>query len=226
MPKKVYILSGLGADERVFQKIDFPGYSVTYINWIEPKANETIENYASRLLIQITGSNPVIVGLSFGGIMAMEIAKLINTRLVILISSVRTRLEIPFYYRWAGWLGLHYLLPAGLFKRSGIIVNWFFGTGSYFDRRLLKQILIDTDPKFLKWAIDRIVTWDNNKLPDNLIHIHGTSDRIIPLRFVSPDIPVNNGGHLMTLDKSTELSAILQDQLNSVFLEDFSNNKA
>lgn len=213
MAKELYIFSGLGADERVFQNLDFSDFSTTFIKWIIPHEDEAIENYATRLLDQISTTKPTLIGLSFGGIMAIEVAKQIDTKKVIVIASAKTKNEIPFYYRFAGKLGLHKLLPIRLLKSSNFITNWFFGTSSEFDKLLLKQILKDTDPTFLKWAIGKIVLWKNLSPPKNIFHIHGTSDRILPLIFVKSNFKVKNGGHLMTLNQEKELNQILRSQL-------------
>jgi pimeloyl-ACP methyl ester carboxylesterase len=97
LTKELYIFSGLGADERVFQQLDFSGFSTTFIKWIVPQDTETIENYATRLLDQITTTKPTLIGLSFGGLIAVEVAKQIDTEKVILIASAKTKNEIPFY---------------------------------------------------------------------------------------------------------------------------------
>jgi pimeloyl-ACP methyl ester carboxylesterase len=213
LKKELYIFSGLGADEKVFQRLDFSGFKTTFIKWIVPQDKETIENYATRLLDQIKTTKPTLIGLSFGGIMAVEVAKQIDTEKVILIASVKTKKEIPFYYRFAGQLGLHKLLPTRLLKKSNFITNWFFGTSSTFDKQLLKQILIDTDPIFLKWAIDKVTKWKNQTQTRNLFHIHGTNDKILPLSFVKCNLIIKNGGHLMTLNKADELNQILRQQI-------------
>lgn len=213
MTKEIYIFSGLGADESVFQRLDFSGFSTTFIKWTVPNDKETIENYATQLIDQITSNKPILIGLSFGGIMAVEVAKQIDTEKVILLASSKTKKEIPFYYRWAGQVGLHKLLPTKLLKSPNFITNWFFGTSSTFERQLLKQILLDTDPIFLNWAIDKIVRWTNNTPTKNVFHIHGTSDRILPLCFVDCNMTIKNGGHLMLLNKSDELNKIIRQQL-------------
>jgi pimeloyl-ACP methyl ester carboxylesterase len=209
--KELYIFSGLGTDERVFQRLDLSGFRTTFIKWIVPQDTETIEHYTTRLLDQITTMKPILIGLSFGGLIA--VAKQLDTEKVILISSAKTIKEIPFYYRFAAQLGLHKLLPTGLLRNSNFITNWFFGTSSTLDRQLLKQILIDTDPTFLKWAIDKAAKWTNQMQTKNIFHIHGTSDRILPLSFVNCSVTIKNGGHLMTFNKADELSYILRQQL-------------
>lgn len=213
LTKELYIFSGLGADERVFQRLDFSGFSTTFIKWIVPQDKETIESYATRLLEQITTTKPILIGLSFGGLVAVEVAKQIETEKVILIASAKTKKEIPFYYRFAGQLGLQKLLPTRLLKNPNFITNWFFGTTSNFDKQILKQILIDTDPTFLKWSIDKVARWTNQTPTKNIFHIHGTNDRILPLNFVSCNSTIKNGGHLMTLNKAEEVNQILRQQI-------------
>ncbi len=213
MPQSIYIFSGLGADERAFQNLDFPGYTAFFIKWTIPDPKDSIENYATRLLDQINTKRPILIGLSFGGLMAIEVAKQIDTEKIILIASAKTKKEIPFYFRFAGRLRLHKTLPTRLLKSSNFMTNWFFGARSMEDKKLLKQILSDTNPTFLKWGIDKIVRWANLALLQNIYHIHGTSDRIFPLRFINCDTTIKNGGHLMTLNKAKELNTILIQHL-------------
>ena len=139
--KEIFLLSGLGADHRVLQDLDFSGYKTTFIQWIQPLKNESIENYAKRLIVQIKTENPIIIGLSFGGMMAVEVGKLINTEKIILIASAKTKFEIPSCYRFVGSLGLHKLLPASSMKQPNFISNWFFGTESEKDKALLANRL-------------------------------------------------------------------------------------
>lgn len=210
----IYIFSGLGADERVFQKIDFSASPVTFVRWIAPEENETIEAYAARLIQQqIKTENPILIGLSFGGIIAVEVAKQIAVKKIIMIASAKTKYEIPFYFRLAGILKLHKIVPSQVLKMSNCISEWFFGISTTFERQLFNQIVQDTDPIFLKWAIDKIVCWKNTYIAPNIRHIHGTKDRILPICFVKCDLEIAGGGHLMTLNKEKQLSQILQKEL-------------
>ncbi|WP_338868768.1 alpha/beta hydrolase [Spirosoma sp. SC4-14] len=204
--KSIYIFSGLGADERVFKHLDFSGFDTTFIRWTQPTKGETIEHYACRLKEQIGTERPILLGLSFGGIMAIEVAKHIDTEKIIIIASAKTKNEIPFYYRLAGRLNIHKLLPIAIMKRPNVLSYWFFGTQSNNDKRMLANILHDTNAEFLKWSIDKIVKWKNQTLHKNLMHIHGTADKILPLCFVDCDLKVSCGGHFMTVNKADELT--------------------
>jgi pimeloyl-ACP methyl ester carboxylesterase len=210
---EIIVFSGLGADESVFHKLDFTGYKVTYIKWIIPKSTETIEQYASRLVEQISPIAPILLGLSFGGIIAIEVAKQIKTQKVILISSAKTKHEIPFYYRWTGYINLHRLLPIGIMKKTNFITYWFFGVSSITEKSLLKVILENTDPTFLKWAIDKIAKWKNEIKLENCFHIHGSNDKLLPIAFIKPDFLIENGGHFMVLNRADEINIFIQKKL-------------
>ncbi len=205
----IYLFSGLGADERVFQKLDFSNYEVTFVKWIEPIQNEPIEGYAKRISLQLKHPNPILIGLSFGGIMAVEVAKQIPTKKVIIIASAKNKKEIPFYFRWLGWMRIDSIIPASILKKSNFLTYWFFGIESVTDKLILKQILLDTNPIFLKWAIAKIIRWKNKTSVENIIHIHGTADRLLPICFVQCDRKVIRGGHFMTLNKSQEINRVL-----------------
>jgi len=215
MDRKIYAFSGLGADESVFTELEFPGYEVIFVRWIQPLQQETMVAYASRLLAQITSSQPILIGLSFGGMMAIEVAKQIDTTHVILLASAKTKSEIPFYFRWVGKLGLHRLLPAGLLKRPGFFPNWLFGVQSEAEKEILNEILRKTDPAFVRWAIHQIVCWKNEAIPDQLTHIHGDIDRLLPHRFVNCDHTISKGGHFMTLNRASEINELLMYTLRN-----------
>lgn len=98
--KEIFLISGLGADKRVFDYLDLSEYKAFHIRWIDPHPKESIESYATRLLVQITKQKPVLIGISFGGMMAIEIGKLIDTEKIIIISSAKSKKDIP-----SGYLG-------------------------------------------------------------------------------------------------------------------------
>lgn len=206
--KEVYLLSGLGADKRVFDFLDLSEYKVKHIEWILTDPHQTIESYAQGLLNQIPNPKPILVGVSFGGMMAVEIAKLRKPEKLILISSAKTKKDIPLLYRLAGQLNIIKVLPAGIFKKVNALTYWFFGVDSERDKALLKEIISDTDDTFLKWAIDQITNWENKTFIQNTFTIHGNQDRILPHK--NPDFKIEKGGHLMIINQSNEISPIIK----------------
>lgn len=211
MAKELYLLSGLGADRRVFDFLDLRGFNLIHIDWIKPFENEKIESYALRLLHQIKSARPTLIGVSFGGIIAIEIAKLIETNKLILLSSATTKADIPLRYRLAGNFWMNKLIPAPLYRKANFVVYWLFGVKKKKEKELLKAIMDDADNDFVDWATNKIANWDNEQLLPNLITIHGTADRILPLR--KADHVVHHGGHLMVVSKAEEVSRILRKVL-------------
>ena len=87
---KAYFFSGLGADKKAFGQLQFPeNIDPVFIDWIQPIPDEPIESYAKRISGSIDDSQPfILVGLSFGGIMATEVIEFVSPHKTILISSV------------------------------------------------------------------------------------------------------------------------------------------
>ena len=95
---KLYVISGLGADKRVFQYLTL-NYELIPIDQINPQGNESIKTYSIRLAQKIDTSEKFgIVGVSFGGLVAVEISKQLKPAITILISSVETRGELRQIY--------------------------------------------------------------------------------------------------------------------------------
>lgn len=207
---KIYIFSGLGVDERVFENIDFGNLNVEFVKWIKPEKNENIENYAQRISKIITVENPILIGLSFGGMIATEISKFLKTEKVILIASAKTRNELPWFYKIAGNLRLNKLVPNYILKQQNFIINWLFGIHSKSEKLLLRNIIKDTDLDFLTWAVNEIVNWKNVKAPGNYIHIHGNKDYVLPITNQKVDYIIENGGHFMTVNKAKEIEVIIK----------------
>ncbi len=209
--KDLFLLSGLGADKRVFDFLDFGNHNLHHVSWISPLKDETLKEYAARLSQQITSPHPVLIGVSFGGMVAMEIGKIIETEKIILISSARTKRDIPLNFKLTGKLRLHRTVPSSFMKTSNAITSWLFGAQTKIEKELLSAILRDTDDQFLNWAIDKIVGWDNVDSLNNVTQIHGTSDKILPLkeaRFV-----VEGGEHLMIVNRADEVSQAIREAL-------------
>jgi surfactin synthase thioesterase subunit len=209
--KHIYIFSGLGADEKAFQKLDLEAYRVTHIRWIKPRANEPIENYAGRLLEQVITPSPVLMGLSFGGIMAIEVSKHISTEKIILLSSVKTKKEIPLSYRILGRMGFRKFVPVQSLRHPNFITNYLFGARTSEDKELLKPMLENMNIDLLKWAMDKVAFWKNGFVPENITHIHGTADKILPYGNVKCDYTIVDGGHMMVLNHAQKVNEILRE---------------
>jgi len=200
----------------MFQNLDLSGFDCDYIEWIEPLEKETLVDYSRRLTQQIQVKNPILIGLSFGGLIAVEISKLIEVEKTILISSMKSKLDIPWYYRALAELKIHKAFPFELVKKSNSLNNWLFGASTTNEKLLLKETIVNTNLTFLKWAINIIITWSSESIPENILQIHGNKDRLLPLSNVNGASVIKDGGHFMVLNKSGEVSKLIRNSLISV----------
>lgn len=205
--KRVYLLSGLGADHRVFDFLEFGSFETKPVEWIKPKKDEPIQSYARRLTDQIDDTDPILVGLSFGGLLAVELAKIINVGGVILLSSARDKTQLPAFNSAVASFNLVQWMPPRLLKQPNLMLHWLFGLETKEEKKLLKEILRDTDDDFLKWGISQVPRWANTEATRNLIQIHGKSDRVFPHQ--QGDYLVDDGGHFMVVNRAPVVSALI-----------------
>jgi len=207
--KELFLLSGLGTDKRIFDFLDLTGYNVHHVVWTKPGDKQSLADYAKMILPQITKQKPILVGVSFGGMIALEIAKLIEVEKIILISSAKTSSAIPPYFKVMSMLKLQRLMPSSAIKRPNEILFWLFGIDREEHRNLLTSIMEATDEKFFSWAIETIPHWQHNAVIDRVVQIHGTKDRI--LSFQTADFTIKGGGHFMIVSRAKEISDIIKN---------------
>ena len=212
----VYCISGFGADERVFSKLEIYNVEVHFIQWLIPLKKETLQNYAGRMAEQIHHDEPILIGLSFGGMMAIEIAKQIPLKAVVIISSIKSFLEMPSWMRIAGATGIYQILPLRSFKVIEPLENYNLGLETEEEKALVSSYRQNVHPDYTRWAIHIILTWRNSWRPQNIYHIHGKKDRIFPIRRVKADIIIPGGGHMMILNRSAEISLEIQKILKQL----------
>lgn len=214
---KAYFISGLGADRKAFYKLKLPpGYEPIYLDWIAPLVNESMMDYARRFSASIDDSeNFVMIGLSFGGMMAVEISQFKKPARIILISSVGVSDELPWYFKMAGKIGLQRHIPVSFYKKVTIL-NHFMGTASKEDKAMVLSFVRQTDPAFIQWAIKSILNWKQHSRFGSLVQIHGSSDRLLPVRYIRADYVIRNGRHLMVLNRAPEINEILQKELGGI----------
>jgi len=211
----LYFISGLGADKRIFQNLVLPEvFKIHYIEWVAVSEKETMESYCTRLSAQINLEEPFsLVGLSFGGIIAIEMSKFLSPVQTVLISSFCLKKEVPWYYILLGKSRIYKILPPRFLLRPNNIAFRLFGAYKPEIKNLLRHIFQDTDPAFFEWAIRQLALWDNHWKPANLIRIHGTADKILPYKEIMNAIAVKDGEHLMVYSKSAIISQILKEKL-------------
>jgi len=203
---KIYGISGLGADERVFKYLNLK-HEIIPLAWIKHDKNESLEHYAKRLAAKIDANEDFgVLGVSFGGLVAVEISKILNPKVTILISSVETKNELSFLIKGLGKMNVVKYLPSKLFNPPKKIAHFLFGTDN---KELLNKILDDTDLDFTKWAVNELLNWKNTTTLSSIIKISGTNDKLMSPTKANNTILIEKGEHFMIVDKAKEISEVI-----------------
>jgi pimeloyl-ACP methyl ester carboxylesterase len=214
MDKTIYLIPGVGANDIIFENLDLPDYEVVHLKWPKHKKNEGLEAYVKKLLPQIKkDTQPILIGMSFGGVVAVELAKLVNPYKVILISSIKTYHERPLKLLFLNSLKFHRLIPGKLVVEFRFWMRWFLGKLSTHDLQLIDRMIEDINIEFNEWAVDQVIHWKNEEVPANLTHIHGTRDRIFPHFYIKDAIWIKGGTHFMVVNRAKEISKIIRKEL-------------
>lgn len=211
---RIYLIPGQGSDTRIFNHIDFSGFDTTHIVYVVPQKNETMSNYAQRILQQIDTTQPFsLIGVSLGGMIATEITKKTHPTHTIIISSARTRYQLPYRYRLMRVVPINRLFKGKIIRAMGIMVQPLVEPDSRKERTLCKSMLQAKHPLLLERGINMIIHWDNEEDNPNIIHIHGTKDHTLPYRRMDGVITVKNGSHMMALTRGEEVGKVIRKEL-------------
>lgn len=211
---KLYCISGLGIDQTPFEFLNIHSdYELVYIKWIEAKKKETLPEYAIRLAEAIDDSEPFsLLGLSFGGMISIEIAKVKKPKHLILLSSIPKPEQMPKLYKFGKLIKVYRWFPFELVKRNVKLTNKLFGIKGQAHQRIMNNVFEKTDSEFLRWAVRAILTWKNGvDVPHK--RIHGTKDKILPLLKPDIDYIIQDGSHFMVVINSDKISRIINDIL-------------
>lgn len=214
----VYFMPGLAASPAIFEriKLDESIFEICLLEWEIPQPKESLSDYALRISKNIKHKNPVLIGVSFGGILVQEIAKHIEARKVIIISSVRSNAEFPRRMKIGKTTKAYKLIPMKLILNIENLAKYSFGEKVNKRIKLYEKFLAVRDLKYLQWAVESVILWDRNEIDPKVIHIHGDHDDVFPIKYINSCIVVKGGTHIMILNKYKWLN----ENLPSIILED------
>jgi len=199
----VYFMPGMAADPSIFEhiKLSEKEYTIHWLTWKIPYANECMHAYVTRMLEEIVHPKPVLIGVSFGGVIVQEMAKLIPVKRLILISTVKTKHELPARMKLARKTGIYRFLPTSLAGKIGLLEKLPVGEFTRKRAHLYKQYLSVSDKKYLDWAIEKMVCWDQEVPLEGTIHIQGDADIVFPIKNIKDCIVVEGGTHIMIINR-------------------------
>lgn len=214
---KIYAISGLGANQFIYEKLRIPEkYELVHIPWMMPLQEESIQSYAHRMAAVIDDTADFILfGLSFGGIMAQEIAKIKSPTKLILFNTIKNEKEKPLWISINNQIPFYLVFPNFLLNNH-ILIAFYSWCLSLFNpnRPDLSRIYTFRHRDYTHWAFKQIVKWENNRNDDmEIYHLHGTQDFIFPISKIQNPIRVEKGSHICVYEKATLVSEILEQIL-------------
>ncbi len=219
---KVFLFSGLGADERVFSR--FRGNDrVEFIalTWIDVGKSKTLGDYAELLiehyhLAEYAEKEPIAVGgVSMGGMIAQEIAARIPVSSMVLISTVRSRSEIPYVLKAAHAVHIGPLLRKPFLKfiaAAGDRLTRKSGKG----RNLFYEMLQNSDARLLHFGATAILAWHPPICDIPSIRFHGNRDLVFPHSSIPNCHIVEGGNHFMVFEKGERISKLIAEHLAEI----------
>lgn len=209
----VYFVPGLAAGKEIFRNLTFPEtkYQVHILEWLIPETKESIEAYSKRMAAMVIEPNAVLVGVSFGGVVAQEMSKFLELRKLAIVSSVKTKKELPRRLKMARKTFAYKLIPTSLVLSASDITKFGIGPKTKKRLKLYQEYLHVRDKKYLDWAIKNMVTWNRIEKIDGVVHLHGDSDIVFPVRNIDEYIAIKGGTHIMILNKGAEVSEKLME---------------
>lgn len=218
----VYCMPGLAANPSIFEKIELPSdkFEIHWLDWLLPRPKENLQDYCARMCKRIKHDNPVLIGVSFGGIIVQEMGQYINTRRIIIISSVKCDNELPRRMRFARLTKVFKILPTSLARHVDYLEK--IAVGDFARKRavLYKKYLSITDTRYLDWAIEHMVCWVRPEPLEGIIHIHGDADEIFPYRYIKGCIRVPGGTHVMIINRFRWFNENLEEIIRTGKLEE------
>jgi pimeloyl-ACP methyl ester carboxylesterase len=214
VPLPLFVLPGIGADARLFDA-QRAVRDIHPIAWIAPEhPRETLTHYAQRLASDIRISEPFdLGGASFGGMVALELARHLAPRRVFLFGSCRSPRSIAPLLRALRFFAP--VLPNGMLHPPRVLqslgARWF-GATSRAHVQLFADMLAATPVEFMRWATIATRAWEGvEELPMPIHHIHGDRDRLIPINRVRPDRVIAGAGHLLTVTHVDAVNDFIAD---------------
>ncbi|MGK0386476.1 MAG: pimeloyl-ACP methyl ester carboxylesterase [Patiriisocius sp.] len=209
----VYFVPGLAADKEIFRNIKLPvsHYTMHVISWLIPHKKEPIANYAERMAAFVNHEDAVLVGVSFGGVIVQEMSAFLALKKLIIISSVKSKHELPRRLRIAQKTRAYKMVPTGLVLQSKDLTKYAIGPRSKKRLKLYQDFLHVRDKRYLDWAIKNMICWQRDSPLSSVYHVHGDDDLIFPIENIQEALIIPGGTHIMLLNKGSLVTQKLVD---------------
>jgi len=215
----IYAIPGLGCNKWIYENLKVKGHSIKVLDWPPVKRHFTLKDYANEFLKQMDLTHEFyLMGVSFGGMLCIELGEVTEPEKIILISSAKNKNEFPNYFSVFKYFPVHLLLPESLHRKIALLSWKLLG----FHKGLLpefNQMIKSMPENHFRYCINYIVNWDRKSNSKPVIHIHGNGDKLLKYHKIkNVNYTVSNGSHAMVFTRSGEINQILEEILIDSFI--------
>jgi len=211
-PIPIYWMPGMAASSKIFEHIRLPEnqFQNHFLDWELPEPGMDLSAYAAKCAANIPEGS-VLIGVSLGGVLVQEMAAFCKPRQVIIISSIKSKKELPPKMWFARYTSAHRLLPTQLINRLDWVARYAFGEAVEKRLKLYERYLGLADKRHLDWGIHELVNWSREEPIPGLVHIHGTKDAVFPIQHLGEYYSVEGATHTLVIHRAKWLNERLPD---------------
>jgi len=196
--EKWFILPGMGATSAMYDTVRSEiEFEVNFIEWPGYEGETTYAEVAQRVIEENEISDGDIVGgSSLGGMVALEIAKSLRSKTVVLLGSAINRQEVQGILSVLSPLAA--VMPVSLIQILARKHNSF-----------VAQMFSESNPEFVRSMCLHLSSWSGYDGPmESIFRLHGRRDHVIPCPAIGSEI-VESAGHLLAITHPKECGVFI-----------------
>jgi hypothetical protein len=213
MARRLVLLPGLGADERLFAQLGELCLPTHTPRLPVPNSGENMLAYALRVAATLElKPDDWIGGCSFGSLVAADIARHRPVAGLVLIGGALSSSDLTAPAAWASLL--RHVLPVRALHpllTSRALLSLAFGALPADTLSVLASMLADTSDAMLREGVRLVTSYDPSTQPLCPVYsIHGGNDRFMRPPTVPNCIVVEEAGHALVLSHAQRVTGFLR----------------
>ena len=195
-----FILPGMGATSAMYESLRLEiDFEINFIDWPEFKGETTYVQVAKRLIDENNISDgDIIGGSSLGGMVALEIAEILQPKITVLLGSAINNREVQS--------ALSILSPLAAVTPISLIQ---FLVGRH--NSLVAKMFSTCDSGFIQAMCLYLPSWPGySGANENIFRLHGRKDHVILCPATGAEI-VDGAGHLLAMTHPRETGRFLKN---------------
>lgn len=215
-----YLIPGMGANHRIYTGFRLKYGQVHFLDWVDHRHSKNLTDYAHIMAERVTTENNILIGSSMGGMMAVEMSRIIKPDLTVLVSAPTGRHQFPTILKTAGASRFHRIVPVAAVPYFYKLADTFMGFKTDAQRAMFYEMLTGLGPRFVHFSVKAVLEWANTEDPEGrFIQIVGDQDKLFDHRKMANPLVVQGGGHFSAFEKGSEISEMINEFIRKEFGE-------